>query len=288
MKKFLFLVVMFSCIFNFLPSTASAVNLVINEGKIRLSIPPGSTKTGLIHIKNTSEETVAVRAYLDDWYYLPGGDGSKEFQTPGTLPLSCASWINFNPAEFTIPPYGNQVVNYIVKVPQGASGGHYAVLFFETLMAKPVPEEGIGVGVAVRLGSLFYVEAEGSLKREMTIGNLSLERASGSTPLKVNLELKNTGNVDITASGTFDLIDKTGMVYARGAFNDVYTFPNDTGTLSGEWNASIPAGNFDLVITLDLGKAQEEAEMGRGPVIVKEANIEIGASGKVLSVSALK
>jgi hypothetical protein len=120
------------------------------------------------------------------------------------------------------------------------------------------------------------------------IDNFTLERASGSLPLFVKLDFKNTGNVDITATGTFDLIDRTGMVYARGKFDEAYTFPSDNATLRGEWKELISAGTYDLIITLDLGKALEEAGMGRGPVIVKEAAVEIGPSGKILSVGALK
>ncbi len=271
-----------------IPKITQAVDLITEEGKIRLSVAPGSTKSGVIHLKNTSSEPLAVRAYLDDWYYLPVADGSKEFKPAGIMPLSCASWISFNPAEFTIPAFGSQVVNYVVKVPKDVVGGHYAVLFFESVLTNPMQQEGVGVAVAVRLGSLFYIEPEGTIKRDVTISQLSLERVNENAPLIVKLDFKNSGNVDITASGTFDLIDKTGLVYARGKFGQAYTFPNDTATLKGEWKESIAAGTYDLVITLDLGKALEEAGMGRGPVVVKEANVEIGPSGQVLSVGALK
>jgi hypothetical protein len=287
-KKLAFIILIFTAIFNFIPTSAQAIDLIIQEGKVRLSIAPGGTKAGTIHLRNTSSEPTAVRAYFEDWYYLPGADGSKEFKPAGTMPLSCASWVNFTPAEFTVPPFADQIINYIVKVPKDVVGGHYAVLFFETILTKPMPEGGVGVSVAVRLGSLFYIEPEGTIKREISIDNLSLERSSESEPLIVNLSLKNTGNTDITAYGNFDLMDKTGMVYARGKFDEAYTFPGDKAALKGEWREPISAGKYDLIITLDLGKALEEAEMGRGPIIVKEADVEIGSSGEVLSVSALR
>jgi len=288
MKKIVLIIIIFTIIFNFIPKSAEAIDLVIQEGKVRLSIPPGGTKTGIIHLKNSSSEPIAVRAYLEDWYYLPGGDGSKEFKPQGTMPLSCASWISFTPADFTIPAFGAQVVNYIVKIPQNVVGGHYAVLFFETILTKPILEQGIGIGTAVRLGSLFYIEPEGTIKRNINIEKLYLERISENSPLTVNLDFKNTGNVDITAFGSFDLMDKTGMVYARGKFNDAYTFPNDLAALKGSWKEPTAAGTYDLILTLDLGRALEEANIGRGPIIVKEAEVKIGSSGEVLSVSALK
>lgn len=288
MKKTNFIILFAAAFLCFGVRPASAIDIIIEEGKIRLSVAPESSKTGLIHIKNISSEPVLVRAYLEDWYYLPEADGSKEFKPAGTMPLSCASWISFSPAEFTIRPFGSQIINYIVKVPKNVVGGHYAVLFFETMLPKPIVEEGVGVAVAARLGSLFYVEPEGTIKREIKINDFSVERPQEDLPLMINISFKNSGNVDITATGTFDLIDKTGMVYARGKFNDAFTFPGDNAQLKGYWKEPIIPGKYDLIITLDLGKALQEAGMGRGPTVVKEAAIEIGPAGTVLSVSTLK
>lgn len=288
MRKFIIIGIIFFILFSVIYSRAEAFNLIVEEGKVRLSVPPGSMKTRVINVKNSSAEPIFIRAYLEDWYYLPGADGSKEFKPAGTTPLSCANWINFTPAEFTIPAYGKQAVNYIVKVPPGVFGGRYAVLFFESIVNEPNSEEGVGFGVVVRMGSLFYIEPEGTINRKISLDNFSVEKKSRNLPLTVSLNLTNSGNVDITASGTFHIIDNTGMVFARGEFNEVYTFPADKAVLKGEWKEPLPAGKYDLVITLDLGKALEEANMGRGPIIVKEADLEIGPSGEILSVSELK
>ena len=287
MKKSLFIII-FLIVFNFFLSDAQAVNLIIEEGKVRLSIFPGQTKSGTINIKNTSSEPIEIKAYLEDWYYLPVADGTKEFKAAGTTALSCASWISFAPAEFTIPAYGKQVVNYTVKAPKGVSGGYYAVLFFESTMSKANPEEGVGVGVAIRMGSLFYIEPEGTIKREIRLGKFSVDRESEEAPLNISLDFKNTGNVDITAAGTFHIIDDSGMVYARGEFNKAYTFAGDAAKLVSSWKELIPKGRYDLILTIDMGKALEEAGLGRGPVVTKEAGVEIGDRGQVIAVRELK
>ena len=78
------------------------------------------------------------------------------------------------------------------------------------------------------------------------------------------------------------------MVIARGVLNDVYTFPAASAKLAATLKESLPAGKYDLVFTIDLGKALEEANMGRGPVITKEAEISIGENGKILNIGQLK
>ena len=94
--------------------------------------------------------------------------------------------------------------------------------------------------------------------------------------------------MDITAGGTFNIIDNKGMVYARGEFEKVYTFPKDKGKLIAKWKEPLPQGYYDLVLTLDLGKAEEELGLGRGPVYTKEADLKIGSGGKITKVGEIR
>jgi hypothetical protein len=94
--------------------------------------------------------------------------------------------------------------------------------------------------------------------------------------------------VDVTAGGIYNIINKKGEVYARGQFKDVYTLPQDKANLTAKWKDEIPQGQYDLIITLDLGKALEEMGVGRGPIMAREAQIEIGGNGEVVKVGDLK
>jgi P pilus assembly chaperone PapD len=267
---------------------AEAANVFIKKPKVRAIIPPGGAKSGLIELENPSPEPLSIKVYLEDWVYGPLHDGTKEFSPPGTTPLSCTDWISFSPAEFVIPPFGRQNISYMIRVPPEAKGGHYATLFCENVLGSPDLQTGIGMNIVIRVASLFYIEPEGTIKRQGEISNLSLTRGSQDSALTIDLGFKNTGNVDITVSGSYHIIDDQGMVLARGEFNNVYTFPQDTAKLATTWKEPLPKGVYDLVLTLDIGKALEEAGLGRGPVITKEAEIEIGKSQEVIKVTALK
>ncbi|MFH1355371.1 MAG: hypothetical protein ABIH19_04400 [Candidatus Omnitrophota bacterium] len=270
-------------------SSQAATIVRVNQAKIRLSIAPGSAKAGSIIIDNPSERSKYIKAYLEDWYYLPSADGSKDFKPSGTTELSCADWINFVPAEFSLAPFGREVVNYTVRVPQDAKGGHYAILFFEhTRDPQDSMAEGVGVGISVRVGSLIYIEAEGTIERKAELYNPVIERDSNDSDLIVSLDFQNTGNIDLTAGGSFDIIDKEGMVFARGEFNNVYTFGGEKAKFIGSWSLPLERGKYDLILTIDIGKALAETNMGKGPVIVKELELEIGRKGEVIRVGDLK
>jgi len=275
------------CFFIF-ATAGEAATVRINPTKIRLIIPAGGSKTGTVEVDNPSEVSLIVKAYLEDWSYTSAHDGTKNFFPAGATPLSCSNWITTSLNEFVIPAFGRQVINYTVRVPQEASGGHYAVLFFESLLSDPQDRGTAQLGVIVRIGALFYIEPEGTIRRSAQVSNLSLKRKSANTPLQMNMDFKNTGNVDITCVGTFHIMDKKGMVSARGELDNVYLFPQERAKLNSEWKEVLSKGKYSLVITVDIGKALEEARLGRGPVIVKEAEIEIGDSGEVLSIGELK
>ncbi len=294
MKKHIFkksvVILFFLFLVGFLTS-ASAVDLPdINKSKIRCSIAPGKAEYGEIIVENQSSEPRSMRVYLSDWDYLPAADGTKEFLPISSTPLSSAAWISFSPAEFTLPPFSKQKIDYSIKVPIGASGGYYAALFFESIFAKAqAPKEGmqVGMNLVIRIATLFYIDVEGTVKRTALIDNLLFKKDAQDAKYTIELDFLNTGNVDIKAGGTFHIIDDKGMVIARGELNDTYTFPEARAKLAATLKESLPKGEYDLVFTIDLGKALEEANIGRGPIITKEVEISIGGNGNILKIGQL-
>ncbi len=274
--------------------SAAAVNKLpfMNQSKIRVVAAPGERSFGEITLDNPTEEAKTMRLYLEDWYYLPGGSGAKEFLPANTTPTSACPWITFSPAEVVIPAFGKQKINYSVNVPQDATGARFACLFFETLLSKGEMAGGgrsAGLDVNVRVATLFYVEVKGTVQRSAKISNLKIQPSKDTKgALDITLDFENTGNTDITTAANFSLMSSEGLVSARGALNSVYTFPNGTGTLQGIWKSNIPAGEYDLVVTVDLGKALTDAGIGRGPVITKEASVTIGENNQIVQIGQLQ
>jgi hypothetical protein len=261
-------------------SLAQAQSINIDQSKIRLSVEPGSSKSGTIEVSNPSSNDMVVKSYLEDWVYGPAHDGTKEFYSSGTMPRSAAKWVSFVPADFIVPAFSRQSVNYTVKVPHDAEGGHYSVLFFESTIGKNPVQQGVGVNLVLRIGTIFLIETQGQTKRQAEINNFSL---SGDVEkgFQIGFDLNNTGNSDITTESQFDIMDEQGVVYSRGAFNNLYTLPGDSGKLSASLKEKLPAGKYSLVMTFNLGKAQKEVDLPDGPVEVKEARIIVNDKGEI-------
>jgi len=150
-------------------------------------------------------------------------------------------------------------------------------------------DRSVGLDINVRVATLFYVEVKGTVQRTAKISNLKIQPAKDKKgSLDITLDFENTGNTDITTSGNFSLMNNDGLVSARGEFNSVYTFPGGKGVLLGIWKGKIPAGDYDLVITVDLGKALVDAGIGRGPLVTKEARVTIGENNQIVQIGQLQ
>ncbi len=285
---------LFFCFFGslFIPTAQADKLPFMNQSKIRIMVAPGERAFGEMTLENPTDKAKNMRLYLEDWYYLPGGSGAKEFLPVNSTAFSACPWITFFPAEAIIPPFGKQKINYVVSVPKDASGTRFASLFFETLVTESSLSDtgrSAGLDISVRVATLFYVEVKGAVERKANISHLKIEpSASKAGTLEITLDFENVGNTDITTAANFSLMNKDGLVSARGAFNDLYTFPGGKGIFLGVWKGKIAPGEYDLVVTVNLGKALMDAGVGRGPVITKEASVTIGENNQIVQIGQLK
>lgn len=260
-----------------LGSYCLAFDFQINKAKVRVKLPPGWSDGDVIMVENKDDKSVTIRVYISDWVYTDQ-HGAKNFMPPGTHSMSAAEWVKFYPADLTIPPKSRQEVRYVVQVPPDAAGGHYAVLFFEVGAGEIWDEpKGVMVNVYNRLGSLFYIEPEGTIIREANVSDFQI--SSSTEGYEAEVLFQNIGNVDITGQGNLDIIDAEGFVFARGRFPDVYTMPQDKAKLSlKDSSVNFAKGVYDAILTFDLD----------GNIVVKEYQIEVSDSGQIISQRELE
>ncbi len=253
---------------------SARAGLRIDSPKVRLSIPAGGHQGGDIKVENTGTDPISVRVYLEDWVFSDQ-TGGKTFFPKGTQKDSCAEWINFYPADMELAPGASQILRYTVTVPQGAGGGHFCVMFFETGggMMEQLDESGNRVAVKVlnRLGALFYIEPEGTIERRGELDKM--EAGHRLNDFILSADFVNTGNTDITAQGTLNIFDADGYVYGRAEFEEGYTRPGEKATLRAVASSlDLKPGAYDLIVTL---------EYEQGGVLTKEASFTFNADGTV-------
>ena len=256
----------------------SAFSINISPPSVRTSVPPGETKSGTITIENKSDAPIDMRVYMEDWVYAP--DGGKKFTQAGTTPLSCAKWITTHPQKLHVEANSHAGVQYTISVPPDSEGGHYAVIFFESVVNESETAKGnVMLRFAGRIGTIIYLETEGKIKRVGSLTAFSCGRPDQNSPLAINMTLKNEGNTHIIAQGVVNIIDKDGNIFGRQEVGPINTLPGDTRDYKAEWLGDLKEGTYDVIATLDTGVDTP---------IVAETTLTVTSSGGIdkLDISA--
>lgn len=262
MKRLVFLLIGI-LVANVYFQAAAAAEVILDRGKVKLTIKAGETITGFITLRNDSNTDIPLRAYFGDFVYIPPFDGSKKFLPLGATESSCGEWVSFSPQEFTLPALTKRQINYVIKVPQDASGGYYGVLFFETAPGKP--EEGKGLQIITRIGSLFFLETEDRIKRA-SLNDLSIEEDS------IQAHFVNSGNVILISNAVFYIMDEEGMVVDRREIKKFYLPPGEKFPFTIPILAGLSSGSYTVVLTFDL----EE-----GDILVREIDFSKDEEGEI-------
>jgi len=251
-KRIVFLAVIFLTLGFLSCRETLAFSINVSPPSVRLSVPPGETKSGTITVENKSDAPIDMRVYTEDWVYA--ADGSKTFTQAGTTPLSCAKWITTHPQKLRVEPNKRAGVQYAISVPPDAEGGHYAVIFFESIVSEGEATRGnVVLRFAGRIGTIVYLEAEGKIKRAGTVTAFTCGRPDQNSPLTINMTLKNEGNAHIIAEGVMNIIDKDGNIFGRKELGPINTLPGDTRNYKTEWLGDLKEGTYDVIATLDTG-----------------------------------
>ena len=217
--------------------------IFIEEAKVNLSIKPAETAVGSIIVHNTSDRNLPLKAYWEDFLYQPPYSGEKKFLPVGTTQYSCGRWVNFSPQEFTLPPYGEKKIEYVVSPPKDIKGGYYGVLFFEN--AESEMKKVTGIQIVTRVGSLFFLESSDKIKKAK-LENFSFE----GDELKGSFT--NTGNVILIPHGVFYIMNEENVVGDRGEIKNMYLPPEETAAFSLTVAKNLSPGKYTIVITFDL------------------------------------
>lgn len=235
----------------------------IEEGKVTLAVSGGERVSKTLTVHNTSNDSVSVRAYWEDFQYQAPYDGAKLFMAAGTAPGSASQWIAYSPQEFTLQPFGQQKVEYIVTAPSPMEGGHYGVLFFEKA-GDPV-RDATGVKIISRVGCLFFIETKDKKK------TAALQDIKISSSI-VSGTFVDQGDVVLIPQISYYIMDDQGVAVDRGEIKKLYVPPGAAAPWEIPLASSLAAGHYTMVINADLED---------GDVLVKEVDFVKDASGSL-------
>jgi P pilus assembly chaperone PapD len=164
--------------------------------------PQRKTTSSVVTIQNTSDETLRLKAYLENWSIDEEGRITNE-DSAYSLPSES---VRFNPKEFEIPPGESQIVRLGITLPENLTDGEYRkLLFFEDLKPKTQlidtgnSKVGASIVVKQRIGLAIYVY-KGQLQPAAKVEQFACTFTNGR--LKPDIRLINPGNRHYRANGS--------------------------------------------------------------------------------------
>lgn len=228
-----------------LTSEVRAFGFRVDPARVEVEVPAGKRRGRTLRVTNTKQEgAVHLSTYVRDVLFLP--DGAHEFPPPGSTDWSCADWIEVVPKEVNIPAGYTQDVRVSVRAPEGAVGGHYAMLFFET---GPSYTEG-HIGVNFRIGALVDVAIPDTQEYAAKLQDVAFDG-----PSTIRVEVFNLGNVLIRPKGVIKIFEGNGQKIHELPFNPnhVGVLPQTLRVFSTELEEPLPSGTYRLKAEVDYG-----------------------------------
>lgn len=204
--------------------------ITISPATTTIQADPGQELSGSFKVINTGETdlefTVYARPYsVETEAYNPNYSAVSERS-------SVYKWVQFDTTEGRLTPGTEQQIAYTVRIPANASpGGHYSVLFAET-----VPAEG-GDQMVVRnkrVGSVVRLTVDGERNESGQTSWIKLPWLQLHAPLTASTRVTNEGNVDVDAATTLTVRSLFGReLYSEQQTNAV--FPSQPRMIEREW-----------------------------------------------------
>ena len=235
------------CVFALLvpEGVAWAFGFSVEPTRAELSVPAGKRRGQTLTVRNAKpDEAIHLKIYARDVLYMP--EGKIEFPPAGSTDWSCASWIQIAPAELDVPAGASRDVRISVTAPPDATGGRYAMVFFET--GASYAAEGIGVNF--RVGALIETVIRGTEERQAQLKELVV-----TSPADVEVSLFNDGNILVRPTGQIKVFDAGGKKIAQTLFNPTMlgVFPQTLRKITTKLEPPLSPGPYRLRVEVDYG-----------------------------------
>ena len=246
------------------PKKEGAVKFYVTPLKLEMPTAPGGSLTEGITILNQFPTPLTIKAYVMD--FKINEDNSFEFYPPGYATYSCANWITLSESNFTLAGNQGKEVALTLNVPGDAeSGGHYAVVFFESV-GKPLGQNITGVITQGRIGTLVLQSTPGKETRSGRVMSFHVPKYVWSTPsaflfggaqsVPWRMVFENQGNVHLNLESNVEILGSNGKSLYVSAPQRITVLPKTKRELALSWDKAPTFGKFKAVLKTSYSVTQ--------------------------------
>ena len=242
-------------------TSVRAQSLGLTPAIMDATVKRGATYSNTFTISNGTNTRLRVRCSVSDYWY----DDNNQRLTgrAGTLPRSASLWVQFTPSEFIIEPRSSGSVQAIITVPKEAAGGYYAAPVFETenADASALAPQAAGTARAtlkIRFEGLLLLTTEDATEYNVEIMAGQIAPPTASSPLEMNLDVRNRGTAHARVRGVYALLDASGKLAGRGKIEEKRYMPGQRDSFKTAWAGELAPGRYTALVTLSYDRAGME------------------------------
>jgi hypothetical protein len=190
------------------PRTKQALSLspVTEE----LVVDPGKTYDREVTLSNLSAIPLPIKGYARAFVATDeeGGVDTPDDTDPGAV----QNWFKLDAPDFILQPNTTRKIKVSIQVPRNTPpGGHYATLFFESLVPREALSES-SLYLSQRIGGLYFFVVSGRLIREGRFEQFNTKPFWQNGPIEFDLAFRNSGNIHLKPVSEVVLTDMFGRV----------------------------------------------------------------------------
>jgi hypothetical protein len=224
------------------PKSDALNTLALSPAVIMTHGLPGQSATQALTISNNTSTPFSFEMVAKD---VAVRDGHRVFVEAGELAHGIAATAIFSPKHVVVEPHHSVSVNVTVTLTPNAEVRAIAAIF----QAETKVSSG-SVGMMASLGTLITFTASNDFA--VTPSELAVKPQTETQPLKVALELTNTGTEPVIPEGVVALLSENGKLVGKMPFDLQRLLPGERLEFAAEYSAQLRAGRYRAVASFQF------------------------------------
>jgi P pilus assembly chaperone PapD len=226
-----------------------AAQVSVDQAEVFLDPSVRGPRVASFNVTNEGAAPVQVSIYLGDWERRE--DGEHNFPPPGTLPHSCAKYLQVFPLSLRLPPGARQAVRLAQSGADSLKSACWSIAFVET--NAPSTAAGRQVTYVTRLGVKIYLLPPG-LTKEGDVEEMAVQRGD-SGGRRIAITFHATGGMPLWVHGTLEYRRADNSVAATDSIAEFPVLPNARRRIAVRARQLAP-GKYLALALLDYGGSE--------------------------------
>lgn len=258
-------VVAASCVLALAAARPARAQLAVDQGELMLHPASPGGDVAAVTVQNTTDRALDAKVYAMDW----DRDtlGNNRFYPSGTVPQSCAAYLQIFPLTLRLPARSTGSVRIALRGADALAAACWSVIFIET-RSTPTPGVGRTITYVARVGVKVYGLPSG-LSKDGEVEDLAVDTpsvtgthadtgAAAAPGPRVAISFRNTGGLPLVVHGAVEYRRLDNTVVGTDSLPDLYLLPGALRRASVV-ERRLPPGQYVILALLDYGGADVAA-----------------------------